>query len=40
MQQKKIEYEKTARRKTNANYGNLVSDKVKKRMTKNLFYDS
>ena len=29
-----------ARRKTNANYGNLVFDKVEKRVAKNLFYDS
>ena len=29
-----------ARHKTNANYENLVSDKVEKRMTKNLFHDS
>ena len=30
----------TARHKTNANYENLVSNKVEKRMAKNLFYDS
>ena len=28
-----------ARHKTNANYGNLVFDKVEKRVAKNLFYD-
>ena len=30
----------SARHKTNANYGNLVSDKVKKRVAKNLLCDS
>ena len=30
----------TARHKTNANYENLVFDKVEKRMTKNLLCDS
>ena len=34
-----IYYYHTARHKTNANYENLVSDKVEKRVTKNLFYD-
>ena len=29
-----------ARHKINANYGNLASDKVEKRVAKNLFYDS
>ena len=29
-----------ARHKTNANYGNLMSDELEKRVAKNLFYDS
>ena len=33
-------YNISARRKTNANYGNLASDTVDKRVAKNLFYDS
>ena len=32
-------YYNAARRKTNANYGNLLSDKVEKSVTKNLFYE-
>ena len=30
----------SARRKTNANYENVMSAKVEKIVTKNLFYDS
>ena len=29
-----------ARHKTNANYENLLSDKVEKKMTNNLFHDT
>ena len=35
-----MESNNSARHKTNANYGNLVSDKVEKRVTKNLLCNS
>ena len=41
MSQNKFPLYISVRHKTNSNYGNLVSDKVEKRMTKNyLFNDS
>ena len=33
-------FSSTTRHKTNANYGNLVSDTVEKRVAKNLLCDS